>query len=115
MDLRLELTGNDGISVEGTVVVELPTHFYRLSDDEIYETSQCIQAGQMIVACGRLDHSSDIDFMTGDGRLMNLKAERYRIPPGPARPIDHGHGISVGDYEVASDWMIDHATVIVKA
>lgn len=120
MELQLELGRGGEISLvrSGDVEIEVPSWWASLPSDVIQEVLTCKQAKQMIVSVGR--HGDVITFLTGVGAVMELSTTRFDLPEGDVEPIDYGHTVAIllhggGTYEMAADWLIESATVLVHA
>lgn len=112
--MELELEGGS-TEVSGNVEVTLPDYMVMLPQEELTEVRRAAQRDQMIIAAGRKPDTGEIVLMTGEAKLMVLKAGAFGIPDGPVLPIDFGHTLAVekeGYYEMASDWVIENAEPI---
>jgi hypothetical protein len=116
MELLLELPNKNGIHVEGNVSIVLPDYFTELSPELVALASQSKQASQIVVAVGRKDMNSDVEFVTASGTMMYAETRKLGLPPGRVTLDDCGFTIVIGKrFEVAADWLIDVSRSVVTA
>lgn len=114
--MELTVEGHPSFHVEGSVTVELPAYMALLEPDELEEARTAENRDGLILAAGYHPNGRDLVFLTGAGELLELDAEKHKLPRGRAHPIDYGQTIRIdvgAGHEISNLWAIDNATSII--
>jgi len=110
--MELELQGLAETNVEGNVEIMLPSFMMMLPQGTL-DTIDAAKTPDAVVAAGLRPMTTEVVFLTADGRLFCLDAAANGLPVGEAAPSGSGELFTINDVlNVPVAWALQRSRLL---
>lgn len=106
------LDENSSFSVEGTVIIDLPSYMTMLNDNELHAIRNSQQQNKFVVIAAGVNILGDLIFVTADGSLREVSRKQFPFKLTAVVPANYGATLSIKktnfvSWDIPSVWAID--------